>query len=263
MFKTIIKQVFIGLKLIGFDAIKFFNFNRGLFFYIRDYSTIKKQSKGNADFKKIKPLPILDDKFKSAGTMSGHYFHQDLHVARRIFKSAPSKHVDIGSRVDGFIAHVAVFREIEVFDIRKNNKKVQNIAFRQQDLMALTEDMRDYCDSISSLHAIEHFGLGRYGDPVDFFGHLKAITNIHSMLKKGGTFYFSTPIGGQRIEFNGQRVFSVAYLLDILNEKFEIIHFSFVDDHGEFNEHVELSDKQIKNNFLCNNGCGVFELKKI
>ena len=25
-----------------------------------------------------------------------------------------------------------------------------------------------YCDSLSCLHALEHFGLGRYGDAVDF-----------------------------------------------------------------------------------------------
>jgi len=32
---------------------------------------------------------------------------QDLLVARWIFDAKPQRHVDIGSRVDGFIAHVA------------------------------------------------------------------------------------------------------------------------------------------------------------
>jgi len=48
--------------------------------------------------------------FRKAETASGHYFHQDLLVAGKIFKNNPIKHVDIGSRMDGFIAHVASFR---------------------------------------------------------------------------------------------------------------------------------------------------------
>lgn len=73
--------------------------------------------------------------------------------------------------------------------------------------MELPAGMVNYCDSISSLHAIEHFGLGRYGDPIDYFGYLKALQNIAKIVKTGGTFYFSVPIGPQRIEFNAHRVF--------------------------------------------------------
>jgi len=43
--------------------------------------------------------------------------------------------VDIGSRVDGFVAHVASFREIEVFDIRPITTKVPGATFIQADLM--------------------------------------------------------------------------------------------------------------------------------
>jgi len=91
----------------------------------------------------------------------------------------------------------AVFREIEVFDIRKQENNVKNVVFKQADLMNLPPDS---CESIPSLHAIEHFGLGRYGDAIDADGHFKAIQNIYEMLKIGGRFYFSVPIGSQRIE---------------------------------------------------------------
>jgi hypothetical protein len=43
--------------------------------------------------------------------------------------------VDIGSRVDGFVAHVASFREIEVFDVRPISTAVPGVVFRQADLM--------------------------------------------------------------------------------------------------------------------------------
>ena len=50
----------------------------------------------------------------------------------------------------------------------------------------------DYCDSLSCLHALEHFGLGRYGDPVNYDGYLLGLNNLWAMLKKGGKFYFSS-----------------------------------------------------------------------
>jgi hypothetical protein len=46
-------------------------------------------------------FPVLTDYGDSAGTARGHYFHQDLLVAQRIFLNKPVRHVDIGCRVDG------------------------------------------------------------------------------------------------------------------------------------------------------------------
>lgn len=194
--------------------------------------------------------------------MTGHYFHQDLFVAKKIFSANPERHIDIGSRTDGFVAHVAVFREIELIDIRDQNSKVSNILFTKSDLMRLPDNMLDYCDSISALHSIEHFGLGRYGDPIDYYGHVKAIENIYSILQAGGVFYFAVPIGRQRIEFNAHRVFSVRYLLDLLDPMFKIDSFSYVDDKGDFFEHAELTKKEIESNYQCHYGCGIFELRK-
>ena len=128
--------------------------------------------------------------------------------------------------------------------------------------MTLPEDMVGCCDSVSSLHAIEHFGLGRYGDPVDYFGHLKALKNITKMLQPGGVFYFSTPIGEQRIEFNAHRVFSVQYLLDVFKNDYTLKRFSYIDDDGGFFEDVTLTDAVISDNCGCVWGCGVFELQK-
>ena len=249
-------------RLIGFDPKALFDTLRGLPFYLNDRSKIKQQKGQDSSFYFGRSYPILNERFSDAGTISGAYFHQDLFVARQIFKNNPKRHVDIGSRIASFVAHVAVFREIEVFDIRELNSKVKNISFKRADLMQLPEEMADYCDSISALHSIEHFGLGRYGDPVDYFGHIKAIENIYKILQTGGKFYFSVPIGSQRIEFNAHRVFSVRYLLDLFDGKFSLNSFSYIDDKGDFFENVEISEKEIDRNFNCNFGCGIFELTK-
>ena len=262
MKKIFANKINFVLNQIGFDPVKFVSVFRGLNFYLKDYNILKNQMKNQNDFKFGKFYPILNERNKESGTMNGHYFHQDLLVARKIYEKKPLRHIDIGSRIDGFVAHVASFREIEIFDIRKLNSSVRNIIFTQANLMKLPEDMKGCCDSLSSLHAIEHFGLGRYGDPIDINGHLKAITNLHLMLKPKGKFYFSVPIGKQRIEFNAHRVFSIKYLIRILTEKFEIDNFNYVDDNGLLVENALLASESIDSNFNCNYGCGIFELTK-
>lgn len=249
------------MKSIKKNILTALHFVRRGWFYT-ELKELKRQKGNDTSFFFGKLYPIFNEKNAEGGTMSGHYFHQDLYVARLINLANPTKHLDIGSRTDGFVAHVASYREIELMDIRPVKSNVKNIVFRQADLMELPTDLIEYSDSISSLHAIEHFGLGRYGDNVDYFGHLKAISNITKMLKANGHFYFSVPIGPQRIEFNAHRVFSVKFLKDLLSENFEIESFSYVDDKGDFFENVELTGTNLESSFGCQYGCGIFVLRK-
>jgi SAM-dependent methyltransferase len=230
--------------------------------YLQDLQLLLKQKQLDSTFPIGNRFPILHERTDEGGTMKGHYFHQDLYVARLIYEAKPQRHLDIGSRTDGFVAHVATYREIEIIDIRPIKSKVRNIVFRQADLMQLPQDLVGYCDSVSSLHAIEHFGLGRYGDPINYFGYLEALNNIYLILKPGGTFYFSVPIGTQRIEFNAHRVFSVKYLVDLFGEKYQLEAFSYVNDQGDFVENALMNDQNINSNFGCEYGCGIFTLRK-
>lgn len=259
--KNILKIIQRFFLFWGFNLITLKNNLIGLKFYISDFCALKKQKNGDNKFYFGNLYPCLEDKYSKSGTMTGHYFHQDLYVARKIYENKPIRHIDIGSRTDGFVAHVATFRLIEILDIREQKTDIKNISFKQADLMKMTDDLTNCCDSISSLHAIEHFGLGRYGDPIDYNGHEKAIKNITLMLQSKGKFYFSVPIGSQRIEFNAHRIFSIKYLLELLSD-YEVVNFSFVDDKGDFHENVILNEQLINNNCNCEYGCGIFELNK-
>jgi hypothetical protein len=207
--------------------------------------------------------PVFGDRADASGVASGHYFHQDLLVARRIYERNPERHVDIGSRIDGFVAHVASYRKLEVFDIRPMAAKVPNIEFRQVDMSQPGDAFENYCDSISCLHALEHFGLGRYGDPVDVDGYEKGFENISHMLKENGIFYLSVPIGKERVEFNAQRVFSLRRLVDLFGERFRPICFSYVDDEGVLWENADLMAMLERDEQDLYYGCGIFELLKI
>jgi Caenorhabditis protein of unknown function, DUF268 len=151
--------------------------------------------------------PCLADWSDEAGATRSPYFLQDLLVARRVRAASPEQHIDVGSRIDGFVAHLAVFRAVTVLDVRPLRSTIPNVTFIQCDLMAeLSADLVAAADSVSSLHALEHFGLGRYGDPIDPDGHLKGFCALTSMLRPGGRLYVSFPIGSAAVEFNAHRV---------------------------------------------------------
>lgn len=230
--------------------------------YSKDFEQFKKEMGNNAEFPLLKNYPCLNDKDDSAGRIYNPYFPQDIYVARKIYEKQPQKHVDIGSRLDGFVAHVAVFREIEIFDIRPMDLTIPNILFIQADLTDGENLPMNYCDSISCLHVLEHFGLGRYGDKIDPDGHLKGFEQITRILKPGGTFYFSVPMGVQRIEFNAHRIFGMPYLMNWVTKDFAIASFAFIDDNCILHEKTELTEESIASSFGCNHGCAIFELKK-
>lgn len=260
----IIRSVYRVCQMFGVDPVRTTRAARGLPAYFRDLRTLSRQLHASNDrFAIGKLYPCLGDRYNECGSASGPYFHQDLLVAKRVFANRPIRHLDVGSRVDGFVAHVASFREIEVIDIRPLTSTTPNIHFVQLDLMApIPPHFVNYCDSLSCLHTVEHFGLGRYGDPVCAEGHILGLRNLSRLLQAGGKFYFSVPIGPRRIEFNAHRVFDVAYLLELLQKDFSIDSFSYIDDKGDLHDRVALEEQAVAQNFGCRLGCGVFELTK-
>ncbi|MFC1884689.1 DUF268 domain-containing protein [Thermodesulfobacteriota bacterium] len=263
--KRVLRIAYSLLVMFGIDPRRTIHSIKGLLYYFRDLKTLKSQMRSaEIRFPFVKYNPCLGDRFAESGTVRGHYFHQDLLVARRIHLNNPTIHVDVGSRVDGFVAHVAAFRPIEVIDIRPQLNGILNIKFIQFDFMApMPDNFAEYCDSLSCLHAMEHFGLGRYGDPVNYDGYLLGLNNLHRVLKKGGKLYFAVPIGPLRLEFNAHRVFSVSFLLDCFDSKYCVDHFSFVDDQGDLHENTPITESDIQGNFGCEFGCGIFEMTKL
>jgi hypothetical protein len=202
---------------------------------------------------------ILDDYAEQAGTARGHYFHQDLLVATFIQQAAPRRHIDVGSRIDGFVAHVASFRPIEIIDIRPVQLAGhERIRYVQGNLMDLDPALHGVCDSLSCLHALEHFGLGRYGDPIDPQGHLTGFRNLARMLQPGGTLYLSFPIGESAVHFNAHRVFAPTEVLVWAEGSFELLRFDHVDDAGDL--HLNQQPAQIATPVY---GCGIYTFRKL
>ena len=138
-----------------------------------------------------------------------------------------------------------------MFDIRNVKDEIPNVEFIRADLMSDDFKFENFCDAVSCLHVIEHFGLERYNDLIDINGHVKGLNNLLKLLKKGGKFYFSVPIGKQTIEFNAHRVFPIGYILELLNGKYNIGYFSYIDDQNKLHFNIKLTEEKIANNLNC------------
>lgn len=203
--------------------------------------------------------PVLSDYDDSAGVAKGHYFHQDLLVSQFVYEVNPPDHLDIGSRIDGFVAHVASFRQLDVVDIRPVVMLSHpNIRFVQADALHLSTSLRSVYSSVSCLHAIEHFGLGRYGDTIDASAHVKAFRSIASILKPGGYLYMSAPVGHPRVLFNAHRIFDPKDIVGLGSEEGLVLRrFDYVDDVGDLHKKALVEEA-----LALSYGCGIFSFAK-
>lgn len=205
--------------------------------------------------------PILGEHKLKSGNIDKHYFKLDLFVANLVFKNAPKNHLDIGSRFDGFVTHLASFREVDVIDIRPNQNKLMNIKFRQIDITDKIDEnqIEKKYESVSCLHALEHFGLGRYGDKIDPLGYISALNNIEKLIDTHGLFYLALPISSKfAVYFNAHRVFEPSQILKYLGS-FALENFHYINDKGELitNSKIEFL-KEKKFDYYC----GIYILRK-
>lgn len=158
--------------------------------------------------------PVIRDKYAPAGSVE-NYFWQDLWAARLVTKSGVKQHFDIGSRLDGFIAHLlASGIDVTMIDVRKFPEEVEGLHTIVDDATSLRQIPDNSIESFSALCSLEHFGLGRYGDSIDPEACFKCFDNIQRKLKVGGKLYISLPIGKERLEFNAHRVFYPSTVID-------------------------------------------------
>ena len=209
----------------------------------------------------LKLLPCLHDWHEEGGCTKDEYFWQDLYIAQKIHCAKPKKHVDIGSRVDGFVAHIASFRDIEVLDIRPITAHIPHVTFQQADLMNPFSLQKNYCDSLSCLHALEHFGLGRYGDPINVFGYETGLKNISDMLQTQGILYLSVPVGRARVEFNAHRIFDPLHIVNLAESNGLLLeNFARVESGVLTESNNPADDFSILNNV--NYALGIFIFRK-
>lgn len=230
---------------------------RGLWYFRRNLSEYRRRNRHPTfAFSPRDRLYRSYDRFSAGGGVPMHYFQQDLWAARWLSRRGVRDHVDVGSRVDGFVAHVLTFAAVTFVDIRPLDADVRGLRLQQGSITAMPFGS-DSVPSLSSLHVIEHVGLGRYGDAVNPDGHLAAAAKLSRVLQPGGQLLLGTPVGRERLCFDGHRIFDPQTVIDMFSP-LERDTFSLIDDAGRLlEEGVTLEQAR-----ACEYGCGLFVFVK-
>ena len=199
-------------------------------------------------------LHLVDhDMFSSAGaSLNDDYLLQDLWAAQRVYRNKPDLHYDIGSSIAGFITHLLSFdTNVVLIDIRPLDAfNIKNLTFICSDATDLANIENESIESLSAICSLEHFGLGRYGDPIDPDAHIKAFKNIQRVMKPGSNLYISVPIAKTpRLVFNAHRIYSPDLICNYL-DKMELKEFSYTSPKGlvediAINEFMNCDDVEI------------------
>ena len=225
--------------------------------FLSEWRRYTKENPGKSFRATLETLhPVVTDYKLQAGEFDIHYFYQDIWAARRILKERPASHFDIGSRLDGFISHLLTFMDVTYIDVRPLKRAISGLHFLQADATRLEPLADNSVESISCLHAAEHFGLGRYNDPIDPRGPFKLMKALSRVLAPGGRLYFSVPLGKECVYFNAHRLFAPNTILEGF-DGLTLKSFSIISDDWELIEDCSPADYQ-----ETNYACGLFEWTK-
>ena len=159
-----------------------------------------------------------------------HYIYHTAWAARKLKKITPPEHIDISSSLY-FVALASAICPMTFLDCRPADLCIDGLQVGACDLCHLGFP-DDSVPSISCMHVVEHVGLGRYGDQLDYDGDLKAIDELKRVVRKGGDILFVVPIGKPKIMFNAHRIYSYRQVMDAF-KGFELREFYLIPDDGK------------------------------
>ena len=201
-------------------------------------------------------LPCLDDRTPGTG-FDRHYVYHTAWAMRVLARLRPAGHVDVASSLY-FAALASAVVPVQYYEYRPVDLHLSNLECHGADLLRLP-----FADgsvsSLSCMHVVEHVGLGRYGDPLDPDGDLKAMAELKRVLAPGGDLLFVVPVGRPRVQFNAHRIYS----FDQVRESFrglDLVEFSLVPDRRNGSALITHATKEQAD--AQRYGCGCFWFRR-
>jgi len=256
--KSVIKYVLKFLGIYQFVINKFDkialqkNFKKTLI----QFNELEKKSTKRFELSEEDLMPCYWDASVNTG-FDRHYVFHTAWAARVVKKIAPTFHIDISSSLF-FSTIVSAFVPIKFYDYRPANIQIPGFESLKGDLMKLPFEDKSV-NSISCLHTIEHIGLGRYGDPLDYDGDLKAIKELIRVVAENGNLLIVVPVGKNKIQFNAHRIYSYSQIINYFKE-LKLVEFSLLTDDENESSWINNAAEDIANKQ--NYGCGCFWFRR-
>ena len=201
-------------------------------------------------------LPCLDDRTQGTG-FDRHYVYHTAWAMRVLARVRPAEHVDIASSLY-FAALASAFVPVRYFEYRPVDLQLTGLTCGQADLHRLP-----FVDasvrSLSCMHVIEHVGLGRYGDPLDPDGDLRAMKELRRVLAPGGDLLFVVPVGRPRVQFNAHRIYAFDQVIQAFGD-LELVEFALVPDRCNGHAMIPAATRQQAD--AQGYGCGCFWFRR-
>lgn len=197
-------------------------------------------------------LPCMDD--AAATPNFAEYFYHLAWAARKLVALNPPIHYDISSH-SYFIGVLSALIPIRYFEYRHVPINLPGLETASADICCLPFADASIA-SLSCMHTVEHIGLGRYGDPLDYDGDLKAMKELKRVVAAGGHLLFVVPIGKPaRIEFNAHRIFAYEDIVSFFTPEMKLEEFSLIsyDNTGKYALTTHASEEECSANYAL--GC--------
>lgn len=226
----------------------------------KDYATLTAQARQSEDrFILLKSdfYPCLYDRTKTT-PIDRHYIYHPAWAARIIARTAPPLHIDISSTLH-FSTMLSAFVKTEFYDYRPADVELDNFTSAKADLTNL-HFATDSIESLSCMHTIEHIGLGRYGDPMNYDGDLKAMRELARVLAPGGCLLMVVPVGQEnKILFNAHRIYTASAVSEAFgNFGIKIVQFAYIPQKTGGMVEVDIHNFTTSDSY----GCGCFWFTK-
>ena len=187
-----------------------------------------------------------------------HYVFHTAWASRVIADTRPSQHVDVASSLY-FVSSISAFVPTRFIDFRPADLGLCGLSSESGTLLELPFASNSV-ESLSCMHVVEHVGLGRYGDPLDYDGDIKASRELARVVAPGGNLLFVVPIGGQaRIQFNAHRIYTYHQVVALFPE-LRLVEFALIPDDGAIQGLIRHADPQQA--FQQHYACGCFHFSK-
>ncbi len=217
--------------------------------------SLKTQSRFRLDW--ADRYPCLNEKTQMTD-FDRHYVYHTAWAARVLADLNPPEHIDISSSLY-FSSIVSAFIPCRFYDYRPPALQLSQLQVARVDVHSL-EFASDSIESLSCMHVVEHIGLGRYGDRIDYDGDLKAVRELKRVVKKGGSLLFVVPIGKALIQFNAHRVYDYAQIINLFSG-FSLKQYALIPDHAEAGGLIIGASESLTN--AQSYGCGCFWFQKL